>query len=95
MWSIIVQAFEYSAENTASIDPSLSLHDFFADKVKELFPDADQGRERRTVMQMAELWGGFVGSPVTKQSLKFFWLEECVNGGTILLLSLKLRTKNL
>lgn len=84
MWSIIVQAFKYSSENTAAIDPDLSLHDFFADQVKEVFPSADQERQRKTVLQMAELWGGFVGSPVTRQSLKFFWLEECVNGGEIL-----------
>lgn len=81
MWGIIVQAFKYSAEHTSTIDPGRSLHDFFVEKVAEAFPD-EKGQEyqRKIVMQMSELWGGFVGSPVTKQSLKFFWLEECVNG---------------
>jgi hypothetical protein len=82
MWGIIVQAFKYSAENTSTIDPGRSLHDFFKEKVVEEFPDEiNQDLQRKIVMQMSELWGGFVGSSVTKQSLKFFWLEECVNGG--------------
>lgn len=29
---------------------------------------------------MAEMWGSFIGSPITSQSLKFFWLEECIDG---------------
>ena len=26
------------------------------------------------------MWGAFVGSPVSSQSLKYFWLEECIEG---------------
>jgi monoamine oxidase len=82
MWGIIVQAFKYSAENTANIDPSESLYDFFVEKVHEMYPDkGDSEDKRKLVMQMAELWGAFVGSPVSTQSLKFFWLEECIDGG--------------
>jgi hypothetical protein len=82
MWGIIVQAFKYSAENTASIEPSKSLYDFFAEKVHEIYPGGGESERKRTlVMQMAELWGAFVGSPVSTQSLKFFWLEECIDGG--------------
>ena len=29
---------------------------------------------------MAQMWGAYVGSPVQRQSLKFFWLEECIEG---------------
>jgi D-arabinose 1-dehydrogenase-like Zn-dependent alcohol dehydrogenase len=83
MWGIIVQAFKYSGQNTASIDPQESLHDFFVEKVRDLFAGEDNPeQQRKIVMQMAELWGAFVGSPVEKQSLKFFWLEECIDGGT-------------
>jgi monoamine oxidase len=82
MWGIVVQAFKHSAENTATIDPSESLEDFFIQKVQELYPNHNQSENRKLVMQMAELWGAFVGSPVTTQSLKFFWLEECIDGGT-------------
>jgi hypothetical protein len=82
MWGIVVQAFRHSADNTSTIDPEESLCDFFSKKVKEVFPDqTNHERQRKLVMQMSELWGAFVGSPVTRQSLKFFWLEECIDGG--------------
>lgn len=55
MWSIIVQAFQYSAENTSTIDPRQSLYDFFIERVAEIFPnEVSQERERKIVMQMSE-----------------------------------------
>jgi hypothetical protein len=87
MWDIVLEAFEYSAKNSATIDPQLSLYDFFKEKVKERFPDPiKQGHERKIVMQFSRMWGAMVGSPVDKQSLKYFWLEECIEGGTLLFL---------
>ncbi|KAG4433717.1 hypothetical protein IFR05_010798 [Cadophora sp. M221] len=80
MWGIIVQAFKHSADNTTTIDPKESLYDFFLEKVEEIFPGKDESREREIMMQMTEMWGAFVGSPVQTQSLKFFWLEECIDG---------------
>jgi monoamine oxidase len=83
MWGIVLQAFKHSTENASTIDPKESLHDFFAEKVKEVFPDAaSHEQQRKLVMQMSEMWGTFVGSPVQRQSLKYFWLEECIEGGT-------------
>jgi monoamine oxidase len=83
MWGIVLQAFKHSTENASTIDPKESLHDFFAEKVKEVFPDAaNHEQQRKLVMQMSEMWGTFVGSPVQRQSLKYFWLEECIEGGT-------------
>jgi hypothetical protein len=83
MWGIIVDAFKYSNQNTANIDPSLSLFDWFEERVKESLPEGEPEWERRrkAVLQSAEMWGAFVGSPITTQSLKFFWLEECIDGG--------------
>lgn len=82
MWGIIVQAFKHSAKHTSTIDPDESLYDFFVEKVQDAFPRGPEAdREREIVMQMSELWGAFVGSPVQQQSLKFFWLEECIDGG--------------
>jgi hypothetical protein len=83
MWNIIEDAFRYSNENCADIDPSKSLLDFFHEKVVEKIPMATEGFEnkRKIVLQMSELWGAFVGSPIERQSLKYFWLEECIDGG--------------
>ncbi|KAH7356899.1 hypothetical protein BKA65DRAFT_217148 [Rhexocercosporidium sp. MPI-PUGE-AT-0058] len=80
MWGIIVKAFKHSADNTATIGPKESLYDFFLEKVQEIFPSKDESRKREIMMQMTEMWGAFVGSPVQTQSLKFFWLEECIDG---------------
>ncbi|KAL2192050.1 FAD/NAD(P)-binding domain-containing protein [Thermothelomyces heterothallicus CBS 203.75] len=82
MWNIIEDAFAYSNKHGASIDPSKSLLDFFQEEVVKRIPDGEEGyqRRRRLLLQMAELWGSFVGSPLSMQSLKFFWLEECIEG---------------
>lgn len=37
--------------------------------------------QRRRVLQMAEMWGAFVGGKTSTQSLKYLWLEECIEGG--------------
>lgn len=33
------------------------------------------------------MWGDFVGEPIEKQSLRFFWLEECIEGENLFLAS--------
>jgi hypothetical protein len=85
MWSIILDAFRYSEKHCSEISPDKSLHDFFQQRILEAIPETEEGygRKREIVMHMSELWGAFVGSPITRQSLKFFWLEECLEGGTV------------
>lgn len=86
VWSIIEQAMKYSNEESASIPAERSLFNYFEEQVKRLFPDEEDAatqnlkKRRETILQMAEMWGAFVGSPVQTQSLKFFWLEECIDG---------------
>jgi hypothetical protein len=80
---LISQAFKHSRKNTATIDPATSLMDFFAEKAEGLFVDLEEKeaqRKRKTLLQICDFWGSYVGSPTTKQSLKFFWLEECIEG---------------
>ncbi|KAH8599386.1 hypothetical protein B0O99DRAFT_389672 [Bisporella sp. PMI_857] len=81
VWDILAEAFKYSEENTASIDPETSLYDYFVDRVKNVIPEGEGCEHRRKgILQMCELWGNYVGSSVQTQSLKFFWLEQCING---------------
>jgi hypothetical protein len=85
VWEIIEQAMKYSNEETATIPAERSLYDFFEEKVQEMIPsemEGDEGvkRKRETIMDIAEMWGAFVGSPFQKQSLKFFWMEETIDG---------------
>jgi len=85
VWKVIEEAMEYSNAHTATIPASKSLMDFFEGKAKEMFPtlyntDEKARSKRDNLLSMAEMWGAFVGSPIQKQSLKFFWLEECIDG---------------
>jgi hypothetical protein len=85
VWGIIEQAMKYSERDSAQIPADKSLYNYFEDKVKEMFPseleeDTEAERKRKTILDMAEMWGAFVGSPIQTQSLKFFWLEECIDG---------------
>jgi hypothetical protein len=83
LWGIVIDAFRHSNEDFASIPPSESLYDFLVGKVKELIPvtENDYEKKRKVILQMSEMWGAFVGRTVKQQSLKFFWLEETVEGG--------------
>lgn len=78
MWDIITEAFKHSNENSANISPERSLKDFFLDQV---ITKGLSEEDRTLVLQMAEMWGGFIGDPLERQSLKNFWLEECLDGG--------------
>jgi hypothetical protein len=84
VWGIIEQAMKYSNEESATIPAQKSLYNFFEEQVETMFPDVNGDvkakRKRETVLQISEMWGAFVGSPVQTQSLKFFWLEECIDG---------------
>ncbi|KAK3114485.1 hypothetical protein LTR53_007172 [Teratosphaeriaceae sp. CCFEE 6253] len=80
---LIAEAFRYSNEHSAEIDPERSLYDFFAERAEGLFatePEDVAKRKRGTLLQVASMWGAYTGSPVTRQSLKFFWMEECIQG---------------
>lgn len=80
---LIASAFNYSRTNTASIPANESLLDYFRKEVKSLFTDLDEGAaeaKRETLLHITEFWGAYVGSPVSRQSLKYFWLEECIEG---------------
>ena len=78
VWEIISNAFKYSRENGSSIPPQSSLMDFFRSEVKGKGLDEASSK---LIFQMARMWGDFVGEPIEKQSLRFFWLEECIEGG--------------
>lgn len=83
LWDIIGEAFEYSKQKGSEIDPSKSLLDYFKEKIPEYIPDteAEYEKHRQITLQMCESWGAFIGTRIARQSLKFFWLEECIDGG--------------
>ncbi|KAI8625692.1 FAD/NAD(P)-binding domain-containing protein [Xylariaceae sp. FL1651] len=82
MWDIIGAAFTHSNKNCATISADESLLDFFNRELVKRIPDdaPDCDRRRRIMYQIAESWGAYVGNHVFSQSLKYFWLEECIDG---------------
>ncbi|KAG6002952.1 hypothetical protein E4U21_002480 [Claviceps maximensis] len=82
VWDIVQQAFEHSNALGAETDKNKSLLDFFHERLPLLVPDTepDYKIRRQITANMAEMWGAFIGSPVSRQSLKYFWLEKCIEG---------------
>lgn len=81
-WETIDDAFKYSNENSTSIPPDRSLMDFIRTKVAEKKVDEETSK---LVFQMAHIWGDYVGEPIETQSLKYMWLEECIDNGMLFL----------
>ncbi|KAI9819708.1 MAG: hypothetical protein M1832_003942 [Thelocarpon impressellum] len=42
---------------------------------------------RQKVLWVSEVWGAYVGEPIGSQSLKYFWLEECIDGENLFVAS--------
>jgi hypothetical protein len=79
LWEIIEEAFVHSSKYGKSIPETQSLYDFIKEKAKEKLPDQEEDKE--LLLQMSEIWGAYIGEPVTRQSLRFAWMEECCGGG--------------
>ncbi|KAJ6093194.1 Amine oxidase [Penicillium sp. IBT 16267x] len=77
VWTTIADAFTYSNKHRESIRPEESLHDFFQMKVRE---STFSEEEQQLVLDACKLWGAYVGEPIHRQSLRFFRLEECIDG---------------
>ncbi|KAJ5137338.1 Amine oxidase [Penicillium atrosanguineum] len=77
VWTTIGEAFEYSNAHADSISPEKSLLDFFMEKVQQTgFSEED----KKMCLDACKLWGAYVGDKIDRQSLKFFSLEECIDG---------------
>lgn len=82
VWTTIEQAFEYSNQHGDSIPPEQSLFDFIQENLEKTdFSDED----KKLCLDSCKLWGAYVGDPIERQSLKFFRLEECIDGSMLIL----------
>ncbi|MCJ1474381.1 hypothetical protein MMC13_003039 [Lambiella insularis] len=84
VWGIIADAFKFSNDSSSSTPPDRSLWDYFVERVDKT--DLDQA-DRKIALQIAHMWGAFVGDPIERQSLKYFWLEECIDGENLFVAS--------
>lgn len=87
VWSTIEEAFEYSNKHGDNVPPEQSLFDYIREKLEKTdFSD----EEKKLCLDSCKLWGAYVGDPIERQSLKFFRLEECIDGSRFLPLALKI-----
>ncbi|KAL9127019.1 MAG: hypothetical protein Q9217_004034 [Psora testacea] len=83
-WDIITEAIRYSQKHGALIPPELSLIDYYKDVLEE---KGLSKMSKELVLKMARMWGNTVGEPIELQSLRFMWLEECIEGENLFLAS--------
>ncbi|EAU35974.1 conserved hypothetical protein [Aspergillus terreus NIH2624] len=77
LWATIEEAFEYSNAHKDTIPADRSLLDFFREKLEET---DFTPKEKHLCIETCRLWGAYVGDPIERQSMKFFCLEECIDG---------------
>ncbi|CAO1599284.1 hypothetical protein XANCAGTX0491_003017 [Xanthoria calcicola] len=81
VWEILDNASEHSTDQGHEVHPSASLYSFFEDSCNSAVACGDMTeRERELVLFMSQMWGAYVGDSVELQSLKFFYLEDCIEG---------------
>ena len=82
VWEILGLAIDKSQEETASLPDSAKMMDFFRHEVaiRRLQVKRPKAYES-LMMQIVEMWGAFMGSECTTQSLKNLWLDAGLEGG--------------
>ncbi|TWU79230.1 hypothetical protein ED733_009002 [Metarhizium rileyi] len=87
VWNIVQQAFDHANTYGAETHSDESLLSFVRERAADLIPEDDVEcvKKREILIRLAEMWGAFIGSPVSRQSLKYFWLEECLEGENLLI----------
>ncbi|ETN43653.1 uncharacterized protein HMPREF1541_02812 [Cyphellophora europaea CBS 101466] len=88
VWEGVVDAFRFSDEHGDAVPAERSLYEWFEERFTKLShgwegSEADREIKLRDVLNETHMWGPFVGDPIERQSLKFFWMEECIDGGNV------------
>ena len=82
VWEILEVAIEHSRDCNENLDSSRSLYSFFEDWCHRALQHGNMTeREVELVLGMSQMWGAYVGDRVELQSLKYFYLEDCIEGG--------------
>lgn len=82
VWDILEQGIEESKEKSHELPPDFSLFDYFRRTCDDRVRAGNmKPGERDLVLGMAQMWGAYVGDRVERQSMKFFFLEDCIDGG--------------
>jgi hypothetical protein len=81
VWEILEDAINHSSAQSDDIASTQSLYDYFVDWCRTALPAGRiTGEDQALILDMAKMWGAYVGDRVERQSLKFFFLEDCIDG---------------
>ncbi|OJD16974.1 hypothetical protein AJ78_02908 [Emergomyces pasteurianus Ep9510] len=84
IWATVENAYEYSCLNKSNIPADKSLFDFIKERLeKSDFSEA----EKEKCVELSKVWGSYIGSPIDRQSLRFFFLEESLEGTNLFVAS--------
>lgn len=78
VWEILEEGYQHSATESQSIPSSMPMMAFFREKVAS---SQYNPKTKEKLLQIVQMWGAFIGTDCEKQSFKFFWLEEGIDGG--------------
>lgn len=93
VWEILESAIEHSTNRSDELDPSASLYSFFKNSCDQAVHNGEMtSGEAELVLGMSQMWGAYVGDGVELQSLKYFYLEDCIEGGRQKTYSFRLNT---
>ncbi|KAF2235342.1 FAD/NAD(P)-binding domain-containing protein [Viridothelium virens] len=84
VWRILDEGFKYSEDHSGDIPKEKSLMDFIREKVDGSdYPP----KIARNMLDYARMWGAMIGTEIERQSFRFFWLEQVIDGNSLFLAS--------
>ncbi|KAI5309007.1 hypothetical protein KEM55_004312 [Ascosphaera atra] len=78
VWTLIEKTIDWSLQNQSKIPAHLDVFEYMKAKIEE----SDLSKEEKGhCIESSKVWGSYIGSPIDRQSLKFFFMEGGVEGG--------------
>ena len=79
VWQVLEKAIAHSKASSAEIPATKSLYHYFMLECSSMVnAGAITSKDERLILSMSQMWGAYVGEEIGKQSLKFFYLEDCI-----------------
>ncbi|KAI4087768.1 MAG: hypothetical protein LQ344_006587 [Seirophora lacunosa] len=81
VWEVLEDAMEHSKISSGDIHSAASLYTYFETWCDQALQCGTMTQhEAGLVLGMSQMWGAYVGDRVEVQSLKYFYLEDCIEG---------------
>ncbi|KAI5285291.1 hypothetical protein KEM54_000678, partial [Ascosphaera aggregata] len=85
LWMLIDETMDWSLKNTKAIPAELNAFDHLKKRINE--SSGYSTTEKDCSLELSKLWGSYIGSPVDRQSLKYFFIELGNEGSNLFVVS--------